>query len=44
LSYKPSHELPAGEAFKRLAHADKVIDKLHDFLYAPASTPVPEDD
>jgi hypothetical protein len=43
LSYKPSHNLSDDEQFKRLKHANKVLDRLSDYLYAPAGASPPED-
>ena len=43
VSYKPSHELSDDEQFKRLKHANKVLDKLSDFLYAPPGATPPTD-
>lgn len=36
LHYTPSHDIPDRVAFRRLQRANKIIDELHDFLYAPA--------
>lgn len=44
VSYKPSHVLSEGEQFSRLKHANKVLDKLSDFLYAPPDTAAPPDE
>lgn len=44
LHYTPSHGLPDRVAFRRLQRANKIIDELHDFLYAPANgDELPED-
>lgn len=38
ISYTPSHTLSVAEQFKRLQHANKVLDKLSDYLYAPSGS------
>jgi hypothetical protein len=45
LHYTPSHAIPDRVAFRRLQRANKIIDELHDYLYAPAddSEPPAED-
>jgi hypothetical protein len=44
VSYKPTHSLSDEEQFKRLKHANKVLDKLSDYLYAASGTPAPDED
>lgn len=43
VSYKPSHTLTEDEQFRRLKHANRALDKLNDYLYAPAGASPPED-
>jgi hypothetical protein len=43
LSWQPSHDLTDDEQFKRLKHANKVLDRLSDFLYAPAGAEGPDE-
>jgi hypothetical protein len=43
LHYKPSHDLPDRVAFRRLQRANKIIEELLDFLYAPADEADPPD-
>lgn len=44
LHYEPSHHIPDRVAFRRLQRANKIIDELHDFLYAPADGTEPAAD
>lgn len=44
VSYKRSHELSDDEAFKRLKHANKVLEKLSDYLYAAPGAAAPPDE
>lgn len=44
VSYKPSHSLSEQEQFQRLKHANKVLDKLSDFLYAAPGAAAPDED
>lgn len=44
VSYKPSHLISEAEQFQRLKHANKVLDKLSDFLYAPPGAAAPDDE
>lgn len=44
LHWKPSHALSDDEAFRRLKHANKTLDRLSDFLYAPPGAHAPDDD
>jgi hypothetical protein len=44
VSYKPSHSLSEDEQFRRLKHANHVLDKLGDYLYAPPGAAAPDED